>query len=83
MSTKPTPRSWILPLVLFISLGGALYSALGIGMVASLSPAPITRQWTITAYVYLISFAVSFSVFVAAVIIAWVRRRRARRVRSD
>jgi len=61
-------------LIAIAALGGVLFSALGIAMVVDLAPYPITHQWTVTAYVYLVAFVVSLSILVGAVI-ALIRRR--------
>ncbi len=69
-------RPWLAWLIGLVALGGFLYSVLGYGMAASLSPSdPVPGQRSVAAYVYLIAFAVSLLVLVAAVI-ALIRRRR-------
>jgi len=72
LSRRPR-RTWLVGLA---ALGGLLYSALGMVMAASLSPAdPVPGRRRLAAYLYLITFAISLVVLVAAVI-ALIRRRR-------
>jgi dipeptide/tripeptide permease len=78
LSQKARKRPWILWLVAFVALGGLMYSALGISMIASLAPDPPTRQWTVAAYAYLAAFVVSFAALVAALITLFRRRKRDR-----
>ncbi len=63
-------------LIAIAALGGVLFSALGIAMVVDLAPYPITHQWTVAGYVYLVAFFVSLSILVGAVITLTRRRVR-------
>jgi TRAP-type C4-dicarboxylate transport system permease small subunit len=79
MPGDPAARPWVLWLIGIAALGVLFYSAIGYGMVASLSPAdPVPGQRSVAAYVYLILLIVSVLILVGAAIALIKRRGRER-----
>ncbi len=58
----------------FLALVVAIYSALGVGMIASLAPDPATRGWATAAYIYLALFLLSIIVLLGSVVTVYRRR---------
>ncbi len=78
MIDKDRLRRWAPWAIGFLALIVAIYSALGVGMIASLAPNPATQGWATAAYVYLALFLLSIVVLLGSVVTIYRRRVRER-----
>jgi len=76
-------RRWAPWAIGVLALVVAIYSALGVGMIASLAPDPPTRGWATAAYIYLALFLLSIIVLLGSVITIFRRRARERSVHGS
>ena len=71
-------RRWAPWTIGLLALVVAIYSTLGVGMIASLAPDPPTRGWATGAYIYLGLFLVSIVVLLGSAVTIYRRRVRER-----
>jgi len=78
MIDKDRLRRWAPWAIGVLALAVAIYSALGVGMIASLAPDPATRGWATAAYIYLALFLLSIVVLLGSVVTIYRGRVRER-----
>ncbi len=78
MIDKDRLRRWAPWAIGVLALAVAIYSVLGVGMIASLAPDPATRGWATAAYIYLALFLLSIVVLLGSVVTIYRGRVRER-----